>query len=601
MLDVEKYQRIVAMYRGNAKQKDIAVATGMSLYYVQKAIHHFKSTGSTAYPPSVRLPGPAKVKTSSAMEKIVLDLVEENSGISTWQIKEKLDAAGYSISVRSIQRLLKQVREQFPKTAPARVHTRNLVQLPGQFVQVDWGEKRIRAGRDKKIKIVRFLVCISSYSKMVFVYIPGGNYRFTDLACGLVEAFRFFGGVPQYLMFDNMSTIRVRRNGKWQMRDEFTQFAKDYGFTARFCTPARAQTKGIVERFVQSFQNALPDEADCIDLKDLNCFARSFVHNWAKEQVEDGEARTPEQRWLLEPLDDSALKNLPQSTHLRYTAGKRKVAPSGFFSFKGVSYGVTWAYADSYVLVRPDFCNGVIDVYDPLTFQLIVQHRYYPGPNRLLVPCDNQYWGLDPSLLFYDCLDTVTLQRVDAAINRWNYMSEQLVIQHFRQVRKTFGEKITSDEIARKLVEMAQLSTMKPVDLVFPEVNPEAFSEQIRDIYARKGCVDTMPSAWCELVGLSGHGQGGSVERLSQRYGKAIARVCQLEDVARRKLQAMSDQQYIKSIFDKAFIVAADDEVDADEPVLLPSAGLDEQVDDVIGLMWRQRSMQQEDAADLDS
>jgi transposase len=72
--------------------------------------------------------------------------------------------------------------------------------------------------------------------------------------CGcLRQAFEFFGGVPQHVLFDNAKTVVIERDaygdGLHRWHRDLLDLADTFGFTPRVCRPYRAKTKGKVERF----------------------------------------------------------------------------------------------------------------------------------------------------------------------------------------------------------------------------------------------------------------------------------------------------------------------------------------------------------------
>ena len=91
------------------------------------------------------------------------------------------------------------------------------------------------------------------------------NEKFETLRHCHVSAFEFFGGVPREVLYDNMKTVVIARNGYGDGVHRFHaglwDLAKHYGFTPRLCQPYRAKTKGKVERFNRylrySFHNPL--------------------------------------------------------------------------------------------------------------------------------------------------------------------------------------------------------------------------------------------------------------------------------------------------------------------------------------------------------
>ncbi|KDU44156.1 integrase core domain protein, partial [Escherichia coli 3-373-03_S4_C1] len=78
------------------------------------------------------------------------------------------------------------------------------------------------------------------------------NMRYDTLETCHRNAFRFFGGVPREVLYDNMKTVVLQRDayqtGQHRFHPSLWQFGKEMGFSPRLCRPFRAQTKGKVER-----------------------------------------------------------------------------------------------------------------------------------------------------------------------------------------------------------------------------------------------------------------------------------------------------------------------------------------------------------------
>ena len=70
----------------------------------------------------------------------------------------------------------------------------------------------------------------------------------------MISAFRFYGGVPREILFDNMRTVVGRSRISFAQtvyNDRFAAFAKDMGFTPIACRPYKPQTKGKVEALMR--------------------------------------------------------------------------------------------------------------------------------------------------------------------------------------------------------------------------------------------------------------------------------------------------------------------------------------------------------------
>jgi transposase len=117
---------------------------------------------------------------------------------------------------------------------------------PGQQMQADF--THVRRGRDPLLALVATL----GYSRASYVTF-GAREDATALCDGLREAFDYFGGVPEHVLFDNTKAVVIERDaygaGRHRWNDEMNEFAETCGFRPRLCRPYRAKTKGKVERF----------------------------------------------------------------------------------------------------------------------------------------------------------------------------------------------------------------------------------------------------------------------------------------------------------------------------------------------------------------
>ena len=76
---------------------------------------------------------------------------------------------------------------------------------PGQQMQVDF--THVRRGRDPLIA----LVATMGYSRATFVKFAAREDAGT-LCAGLREAFDYFGGVPEHVLFDNTKAVVIERD-----------------------------------------------------------------------------------------------------------------------------------------------------------------------------------------------------------------------------------------------------------------------------------------------------------------------------------------------------------------------------------------------------
>lgn len=124
-----------------------------------------------------------------------------------------------------------------------------LVFDPGEATQIDWGQAVIYL---KGIRTTIRLFCARlCYSAMPFV-IAFPNERLEALLEGHIETFKFFGGVAQRNIYDNMRTIVTDGWGKHVGKEQkdFVHLKAHYSFQSTFCNPGQGNEKGLVESLV---------------------------------------------------------------------------------------------------------------------------------------------------------------------------------------------------------------------------------------------------------------------------------------------------------------------------------------------------------------
>jgi len=146
--------------------------------------------------------------------------------------------------------------------------------LPGEYLQVDWGEIR-RFPFTQQSRVTRyFLACRLKHSRWTWVRWTG-DIRQETLLRGLVACFALLGWVPWVLVFDNMATVTSGRDGSNEpiWTPALRQLAAEFGFHPQACAPAAGNQKGSVESLVKWVKgNFLPGRsfADDGDLAQQN-------------------------------------------------------------------------------------------------------------------------------------------------------------------------------------------------------------------------------------------------------------------------------------------------------------------------------------------
>ncbi len=148
--------------------------------------------------------------------------------------------------------LVRRVRlEQQQQRAVAEVPVR-FEGLPGEYLQVDWGEVRRFPFTQAPRATRYFLACRLKYSRWLWVRFTT-EMRQETLFRGLVDCFVALGWVPWVLVFDNMKTVTSGRDAQGQpiWTPALLQLAHECGFHPEACSPGAGNQKGSVESLVK--------------------------------------------------------------------------------------------------------------------------------------------------------------------------------------------------------------------------------------------------------------------------------------------------------------------------------------------------------------
>jgi transposase len=142
--------------------------------------------------------------------------------------------------------------------------------LPGEYLQVDWGEIRRFPFTHQEPATRYCLCCRLKYSRFSWLRWTD-NMRQETLLRGLVDCFRVLGFVPWVLIFDNMKTVTTGRDAADQpiWHPTLLQLAAEFDFHPEACAIGRGNQKGTVESLVKWVKGNFLAGRDFADDADL--------------------------------------------------------------------------------------------------------------------------------------------------------------------------------------------------------------------------------------------------------------------------------------------------------------------------------------------
>ena len=200
--------------------------------------------------------------------KQIVDEWLEEAPYSALRILEKLREMGFNGGYSIVKAYVSSRKMDLNEKATVRFET-----MPGKQGQMDWGffEDHLVYEDGKWKKLYCFLM-ILGYSRMRYIEFVTDMSTNTLIRCHQ-NAFRYFGGYPEEILYDNMKQVVIKRLLKQEdstLNRQFENFAGFYGFKPILCRPYRGQTKGKVERTVQFVRDNFMVGIQYNSLADLN-------------------------------------------------------------------------------------------------------------------------------------------------------------------------------------------------------------------------------------------------------------------------------------------------------------------------------------------
>jgi transposase len=213
---------------------------------------------------------------------------------SARQIFQRLQEQGYTGGYSILKELVGEVR---PKrtTAFLTLHFR-----PGECAQLDWGYAGlVRVGNTQRR--LSFLVVVLGYSRQLYVEFTLGE-AMDQFLSGQQNAFAYFGGVPRYLMIDNLKTaVLSHPYGQPALfHRRYLDFARHYGFEIRACNVRAAHEKGQVENAVGYVRKSFLNGLELCAFAPLNPAVRRWLEEIANVRVHGQTRQKPAELFKVE-------------------------------------------------------------------------------------------------------------------------------------------------------------------------------------------------------------------------------------------------------------------------------------------------------------
>ena len=309
-----------------------------------------------------------KILKKSKLDKFKETIISKlEIGCTSMAIFKFIQKDGYTGSYSLVADFVQKHKEEQIKKATIRFET-----APGLQSQVDWKENLKMISKHGELFEVNIFLMVLGYSRTKFVKLTSDKTQKTLFKC-MNEAFKYFGGVPKEIVFDNMATVVDRANskiGNVKLNTKFVQYSKDIGFNPITCRIYRPQTKGKVESLAKLVDRLQVYNHEFETYEELEKIVKMFMKE-INNEISQGTNMKPIERLAKEtkhllPLPNQEVLNAYTTSPKEY-----KVSKESMITYKGQKYSVPTYLIGKSVSVKET--EEYIHIY--YTTNLITKHK----------------------------------------------------------------------------------------------------------------------------------------------------------------------------------------------------------------------------------
>jgi transposase len=249
----------------------------------------------------------------------IIETLETFPTLTAARLYDMAKQRGYPGGPSLFRQRISQLRPRKQPEAYLRLKT-----LPGEQGQVDWGHfGYLQIGKAKR-PLMAF-VMVLSWSRQIFLrfYL---NAQMENFLRGHVSAFETWNGLPQVLLYDNLKSAVLERQGDAiRFHPTLLALSAHYRFEPRPVAVARGNEKGRVERAIRYIRDNFFAGRDWQTLDELNAQADEWCQGVsANRRCPQNQELLVKEAFLQEQLRLTALPDNPFDTRERKSVRAQK-------------------------------------------------------------------------------------------------------------------------------------------------------------------------------------------------------------------------------------------------------------------------------------
>jgi transposase/5S rRNA maturation endonuclease (ribonuclease M5) len=322
--------------------------------------------------PGEKLPKHARSACEAHREWIEEQLRLGRNAMAMYQ--DLVERFGFTHRYNSVKRFVRGLKGKDPQQYD------RLEFLPGEESQVDYGTGAPTLHGSGKYRRPRLFIMTLKYSGRALRKVVWKSSK--ETWCRLhEEAFRYFGGCPQYVTLDNLKEGVIKPDiYDPQLNPLYAAMLEHYGVTAYPARVRDSNRKGTVENAVKHTEDTALKGRKFDSIEAQNDWLRHWEERWAALRIHGRAKRQVEEMFQEEK---PYLAQLPLGPFKYFQQENRTVYDDGTIQVGNSYYAASPAPLYSDVMVR--IYDEEIEILDPRRMEVIRRHPKSKRPGSLMM------------------------------------------------------------------------------------------------------------------------------------------------------------------------------------------------------------------------
>lgn len=325
-------------------------------------------------------------------KELILTWLREHPDMTAAQVLDWLleKYKGIEIAESTVRLYVRELRETYdiPKESSPRDYE-SIPELPmGSQMQVDFGQTEQLTPDGKKVKL-RFIAFVLSHSRYKYKEWLDRPFTTRDVIRAHENAFRYFNGMPDEIVYDQDALILVsEKGGDLVLTQEFQAYKEERELVLWMCRKADPESKGKIENVVKYIKRNFSRHRLYHGLDAWNESGWSWLERTGNYKIHHTTKKRPVEVFTLEKSHLRPISSTIENTHIHGNYGSsitRSVRKDNIIWYKSNRYTVPLGTFNQMKTVYIEVTDDEhLIIRETKTSPILAKHKVASGKGNLI-------------------------------------------------------------------------------------------------------------------------------------------------------------------------------------------------------------------------